>query len=227
MPSTLAGLAIFVVSLAPGLTYVMTRQRVAPQQTMSAIRETAQLICVSLFLDTAVLILFAAIRAVWPTATPDIDRLVKAPAAYLRDSYLLVWTWAVALLAVAVAIAALIGSGAARATLSKLPGLGIGPAVTPHESRVSAWWLLFQPKPGRRIHVGCSLDDGSYVSGWLAAYNTTPDDTADRDLTLAAPLHYRPKGATAAEELANTSAVVISARKITLLHVSYQVDPST
>jgi hypothetical protein len=222
MPSTLAGLAIFVISLAPGLTYVMTRQRVAPQQTMTAIRETAQLICVSLFLDIAILILFAGVRALWPSGTPDIDRLVREPAVYLRESYSLVWIWSVALLAVAVVTAALIGSGLMRGILSRLPGVGVRPAVTPHESGVSAWWLLFQEKPGRRIHVGCNLDDGSYVSGWLAAFSTTVDDTGDRDLTLAAPLRYRPKGVAVTEELANTSAVVVSARKITLLHVSYQ-----
>lgn len=222
MPSTLAGLAIFVISLAPGLTYVMTRQRVAPQQTMTAIRETAQLVCVSLFLDIAILILFAGVRALWPSGTPDIDRLVREPAVYLRESYSLVWIWSVALLAVAVVMAALIGSGLMRGILSRLPGVGVRPAVTPHESGVSAWWLLFQEKPGRRIHVGCNLDDGSYVSGWLAAFSTTVDDTGDRDLTLAAPLRYRPKGVAVTEELTNTSAVVVSARKITLLHVSYQ-----
>jgi hypothetical protein len=189
---------------------------------MSILQETAQLVCVSLVLDITVVVVFGLVRAAWPGGTPDVGRIVREPGAYLRQSYLMIGWWTLALLAVAVALAALAGSGKLRGPLSRIPWLGITPTVQPHESAASAWWLLFGEKPGRRVHVGCNLDDGSFVSGWLASYNTAIEENADRDLTLAAPIRYRAKDATTATELANTSAVLVSARKIVVLFVSYQ-----
>lgn len=215
MPSTLLGLAIFVICLAPGLAFIMARQRVAPQQTVSALRETAQLVCVSLVADVAVLAVFGVVRSVWPEHTPDVGRLVRQPGEYLRESYVSVAWWTVGLLAAATLLTWVAGSG----RLLRLVRL---PASAPHESATSAWWLLFQDKPGRRVHLGCVLDDGSYVSGWLASYNTSINESGDRDLTLAAPIRFRAKGAREATELADTSAVIISARTVALLFVSYQ-----
>ncbi|MCP2167297.1 DUF6338 family protein [Goodfellowiella coeruleoviolacea] len=215
MPSTLLGLAIFVICLAPGLAFIVARQRIAPQQTVSALRETAQLVCVSLVADVAVLALFGVLRSVWPEHTPDVGRLVRQPGEYLRESYLSVAWWTVGLLVLATLLTWLAGSGRLR-RLVRLP------PVAPHESASSAWWLLFQDRPGRRVHLGCVLEDGSYVSGWLASYNTSINETGDRDLTLAAPIRYRAKDAREATELADTSAVVVSARQVALLFVSYQ-----
>lgn len=220
MPSTLLGLAVFMICLAPGLAFIIARQRVAPQQTVSTMRETAQLVCVSLAADVVVLALFGIVRSAWPDSTPDVGRLVRGPAEYLRADYLSVLWWAVGLLAVAVFLAWSAGLGWPRRLLSFLPGVGSG--VTPHESATSAWWLLFQERPGRRVHLGCVLDDGTYASGWLASYNTSINETGDRDLTLAAPIRYRAKGTAEAVELAGTSALIISARNLVMVFVSYQ-----
>jgi hypothetical protein len=224
VPSTLIGLVVFVISLAPGLVFVVTRQRVAPQPDMSVLQETAELVCVSLLLDVVVLGGFGIVRALFPGATPDVGQLVRHTDDYLHTSYLRVALWGLALLAIAVVLAALAGAGLARKAIARIPGVRLNPATTPHESASSAWWLLFAEEPNRRVHVGCNLEDGSFVSGWLASYNTTISETADRDLTLAAPISYRAKGVADATELAGTSAVVVSARKITLLFVSYQND---
>lgn len=215
MPSTLLGLAIFVICLAPGLVFITARQRVAPQQTVSVLRETAQLVCVSIVADIAVLALFGVVRSVWPDHTPDVGRLVRQPAEYLRQSYVSVTWWAVGLLALAALLAWAAGAGGAWRLLRL-------PSTAPHESATSAWWLLFQDVPDRRVHLGCVLNDGGYVSGWLASYNTAVTETGDRDLTLSAPIRYRAKDAREATELADTSAVVVSARNVALLFVSYQ-----
>lgn len=220
MPSTLLGLAVFVICLAPGLAFIIARQRVAPQQTLSALRETAQLVCASLVADVVVLALFGIVRSAWPDHTPDVGRLVREPGEYLRAAYLSVAWWAVGLLAVAVLLAWTAGLGWWRRVLSFLPA--VRPEAAPHESGTSAWWLLFQDKPGRRVHLGCALDDGTYVSGWLASYNTSINESGDRDLTLAAPIRFRAKGAAQAVELAGTSAVIISARNVVTVFVSYQ-----
>lgn len=224
MPSTLAGLVLFVVGLAPGLVFVLAQQRVAPHQTLSTFRETTVVVCVSIAVDTAVLAAFGGLRAIWPHGTPDVGRLVRDRSVYLRESYLLVFWWSVALLVVAVALAAWVGSGAARRTLVRVPGVSLAPQADPHESRLSAWWLLFRDQPGIRVHLGCNLLDGSFVSGWLLSYSMSADDIADRDITLAAPIHYRPPGATETSELARTSAVMVSARQLSVLFVSHQTD---
>ncbi len=224
MPSTLAGLVLFVVALAPGLVFVLAQQRVAPHQTLSAFRETAVVVCVSIAVDAVVLAAFAGVRAIRPHGTPDVGRLVRDPSVYLRESYLLVFWWSVALLAVAVALAAWVGSGAARRALSRLPGVSLAAQADPHESRLSAWWLLFHDQPGVRVHLGCTLVDGSFVSGWLLSYNMSADDVADRDITLVAPIRYRPPGASEVGEVTRTSAVVVSARQLSVLFVSHQTD---
>ncbi len=213
-----------MIGLAPGLVFVLAQQRVAPHQTLSTFRETAVVVCVSIAVDVVVLVAFAGVRAIRPQATPDVGRLVRDPLLYLRESYLLVFWWSVALLAVAIALAAWVGSGAARRALSRLPGVSLAAQADPHESRLSAWWLLFRDQPGVRVHLGCNLVDGSFVSGWLLSYNMSADDAADRDITLAAPIHYRPPGASEVNEVARTSAVVVSARQLSVLFVSHQTD---
>jgi len=89
----------------------------------------------------------------------------------------------------------------------------------------SAWWRLFEEHPheGHRIYVGCTLDGGSYVAGWLFSHAIDYEETADRDLILSAPVLFRPAGAgdEEAAELANVGAVVVSARRIEHLFVSY------
>jgi hypothetical protein len=227
VPSTLAGFVLFAIGLAPGLAFVLAQQRVAPHQTLSAFRETALVVCVSLAVDVVVLAAFAVMRAITPPGTPDVGRLVREPVTYLRASYLLVFWWSVALLAVAVALAAWVGSGTARRIVSRLPGVSLAAQSDPHESRSSAWWLLFREQAGVRVHLGCTLVDGSFVSGWLLSYNMSADDVADRDISLAAPIHYRPPGASEANEVTRTSAVIVSARQLSVLFVSHQTGTST
>jgi hypothetical protein len=222
VPSTLAGFVLFIIGLAPGLAFVLAQQRVAPHQTLSTFRETALVVCVSLAIDVVVLAVFAGVRAIRPHGTPDVGRLVRDPVSYLRESYLLVFWWSVALLAVAVALAAWVGSGVARRMVSRLPGVSLAARANPHESRSSAWWLLFREKRDVRVHLGCNLVDGSFVSGWLLSYNMSADDVADRDITLAAPIYYRPPGASEVDEVARTSAVIVSARQLSVLFVSHQ-----
>lgn len=50
------------------------------------------------------------------------------------------------------------------------------------------------------------------------------DDLADRDITLVAPIRYRPPGASEVDEVTRTSAVVVSARQLSVLFVSHQTD---
>lgn len=227
MPSTLLGLVVFVVSLAPGLVFVLLRERVAPQRVLSVFRETSVVICVSLAADAVVLMIFGVLRAALPTLTPDVGQLIRTPTDYLRASYVLVSWWSLGLLVLATGIAGLVGSGALRRGLSRLPRSPVSPVSLPHEAGVSAWWLAFRNQPGSQVHVGCVLTDGSFVSGWLLSFSNQADDIADRDLTLASPIKYRPAGCDTVVEQMGVGSVVVAARQIALIFVSYVVEPES
>jgi uncharacterized protein DUF6338 len=92
----------------------------------------------------------------------------------------------------------------------------------PHESTVSAWWVLFERWPnGRNVEVICMLDDGSSVRGLFGSFNTSADDSPDRDLILQQPIFYRPLGENAKEVSLNVSAACCPARRIVSLFVAY------
>ena len=78
---------------------------------------------------------------------------------------------------------------------------------------------------GHHVHVGCTLDNGSYVSGRLRSYSQVAEDTADRDLVLSPPIKVRPPGAGEAQEIQRVSWMTISARHIVTMAVTYVRKP--
>lgn len=88
----------------------------------------------------------------------------------------------------------------------------------------SAWWRLFHEFDDSFIHVGCYLEDGSFLSGWLLSYAPDYRETADRDLTISAPVFFRPAGEADGAVLERVGAVAISARRIVSLLVTYVED---
>jgi len=97
------------------------------------------------------------------------------------------------------------------------------PPANPVTSQ-SAWWRLFHQHDDSLIHVGCHLDDGSFVSGWLLSYAADYEESGDRELTLSAPVFFRPAGAPDGVNLDGVGAVAVSARRIVSLLVSYVDD---
>jgi Family of unknown function (DUF6338) len=94
------------------------------------------------------------------------------------------------------------------------------PAAGEHQAYLSAWWLLFTANPDSRIHVGCLLDDGSYVAGILRSFNQASDDVQDRELMLTGPISYRVPGAPQTTELPGVGAAAVNARRLQLIMVS-------
>lgn len=233
MPSTTLGLVIFVISLAPGLVYILMRERVAPHTTLSAFRESAIVLCASLAADAVVLTLLAALRVAAPQVTPDVGALIRTPTEYLASHYVLVFWWSLGLLATASALAAWVGSGAARRLLSRLlqtlpaplARFRVASEATPHDANVSGWWLAFNEVPATDVHVGCALADGSFVSGYLVSHSRLVDDSPDRDLVLGPPITFRPAESDVAVQREGVGAVVVSARQIAVLFVSYVKNP--
>lgn len=224
MPTTLTGLLLFVVLLLPGFAYLVGKERHGTERRQSPFRETVAIVAASITSELVVLAVFFAIRARWPTVTPDVEALIVNSGAYLRgipghhEHYRIVAVWGIALLTAATL-------GAYLATKPKVRGLGKKLKLTgpyPHESTVSAWWVLFERWPeGRDVQVVCMLDDGSVVRGQYASFNTMAEDSPDRDLVLQKPIFYRPSGENAREVPYPVSAASCSARRIVTLFVAY------
>jgi hypothetical protein len=228
MPTTLTGLLVFVALLLPGFTYVVGKERNGTGQKATPFRETAVVFAASVTFELIILGVFAPIRTLLPTWTPDVGALIRHGGMYLRGSaghsghYGQVALWAAGMLAVAIAIAYV-------ATLPRVRTFAaerLGPY--PHHSTVSGWWLLFETwQDNRDIRVGCVLDDGSYVEGQLGSFSTDADDVPDRDLILAEPIVYRPPGKDKPAAPYESTLVCISAGRIVTMFVTYTEKPVT
>ncbi|MEO6703710.1 MAG: DUF6338 family protein [Jatrophihabitantaceae bacterium] len=228
MPTTTVGLVVFVVLLAPGLTYSVYRAASTPVQKPSPLRELGGIALRSVIWDIAALLVFGMVRVLYPANTPDVGRLARDRSAYLRDHFAYVFWWAVALLlfaCLAALGAALFASSSAGVQAFAKPPLSW---FTPRGgvSGDPAWWVLFNQYPDARVYVGVTLDDGSYLGGWVLSYSPDSDESADRELTLSGPISYRSPTAANAGNL-DVGAVAVSARRIQYLTVSYiQPDPN-
>ncbi|WP_220505533.1 DUF6338 family protein [Microbispora sp. H10830] len=217
MPTTLVGVILFVVLMLPGFAYLVGKERVGTERRTSPFRETVAIAAASVTSELAVFGLFAVVRAVRPDLTPNVGQLIQHPETYAPVHYEELIGWGVGLLLAAVALAR-------AATWPRLRNSVVVRRLFgayPHESTVSAWWILFrQWAPGTKVSVGCHLDDGSYVSGKLETFNTLADDSQDRDLIIRGPVQFRPDNKSELEEL-DCGAVSIPGRRIVLMTVRH------
>lgn len=225
MPTTLVGLLLFVVVLAPGFCYLLRQEHARGARTVSPFRETVTLVVISLGCAAAIGVTFGILRILLPSYTPDIGAFVRDPASYARAHYASLAWWGLSLLIASCLLAVTLASteiGAwTAAAIRRIPGVRrLAPPTNPVTFH-SAWWRLFHQHTDCLIHVGCHLDDGSFVSGWLLSYAADYDETGDRELTLSAPVFFRPAGERGGGNLEGVGAVAISARRIVSLLVSY------
>jgi hypothetical protein len=226
IPSDLTGLLLFAVLLLPGFAYNSVRARRRPIRQLTSLQETVIIVLASLVALLVTGIVFAVIRALLPGVTPDIRALLFSTRHYLRAHYVRTAWWVIAFMAAA------IGGAIAVAGIQSSERVGRGRylrwlGAPPDPSTQSGWWIAFTsgPPEPHRVHVGCTLDDGSYVSGWLKSFSQVAEDTADRDLVLRAPISVRPLGAATAQEVPRVQLMTISARHIVTTSVAYVRKP--
>jgi hypothetical protein len=206
IPSSLWGLVLFVVLLAPGLAYVLRHERVVPARSHTAFRESLRVVFVSVACLVATGLLATGIRAVVPERTPDLHTLILNPGGHWRNHHVELAWWAFAF----VVFATVLGAVAAdRRVVRSVHRLARRPvirwvtgAADTDISSASAWYRVMhifddgapQPKPPRDshglIHVGAAMDDGTYVEGRMVMFNVAADEDADREMLLSAPLHF-------------------------------------
>ena len=225
LPSTLVGLLLFILLLTPGFAYVLRTERTVPSRQFTTFRETMRVVVASIFCLASTGVIFAIVQLLTSGVTPDVAQLIRAPARYVRQEFIQIAWWSLSALGIATFIGVMIAdprlatqlrSAGHHRTLRWLTGF----SDTDIRMR-SAWDLVFNmhaDQPGR-IRVGAQMDDGSYISGYLRHFSVDPEDTADRDLVLQAPLQLT----TCAHETLNLSYnyCILSARRFVRLDVQH------
>lgn len=218
MPTTLTGLLTFVILLLPGFAYLVGKERNGTERHTSPFRETVAVVAASVTSELAILVVFAIVRWSWPSGTPDVGALIRNGGAYLSGSnahpghYAKVAIYTIIMLAFAITFAYV-------ATWPKVRRWPKG--AYPHDSAVSAWWLLFERWPGKRnVQVTCTLDNGWAIRGGMQSFNNSADDSPDRDLILKTPIEYRQPGEAEWHSF-NARYACMSAGHIVIMFVSY------
>lgn len=183
MPTTLVGLFIFLVLLAPGLVFIFALEHRLPGRQFSVFRETASVAAVGAGCDALVLIFFAIFRTIFPRATPDIGSIFRDPATYWHSHYQAILLWGFGLFLGACAIGALLGTFWNSDFFSEKSG----------------WWEVFvdayrEVGEAKSVVVFCELSDQTLVAGCLRSFNTDPRDIGDRDIVLQSPIYRRLPG---------------------------------
>lgn len=209
MPTTIAGVFLFVGFITPGFLNYLQRRKRTPQRQLSSLTELATFLSVSIAINLFVAGIFSLIRYFLPNHTPNVELLLSDGTKYIFPRVGYVALWSIFLFFLSCAIAVWVGIH---------PGK-IGEFITPRKVDISAWYELFESAPTEsQVYVGCDLNDGSYVGGLLLWYNTDIDEVVDRDLILVEPLTLKIDGEKSMSEFKN---IILSARNISRIYVSY------
>jgi hypothetical protein len=214
MPTTPLALLLFIALLAPGFAFALARERDVPERRVSVFRETTAIALASVTFNALVLVLFAILRTVLPNRTPDVGELIRKPREQIPAKYDQFALWAFGLLVVSILLAYTSARFLRWWGGRKFRSRG-------GASLRSAWYLLAEQHPDRRLFASCILDDGSYVAGNVKTYNWGDEEDADRDLGLDGPtIDYRAAGETEITKWP-VGAALVSARNIRVLAFSF------
>jgi Family of unknown function (DUF6338) len=218
VPSTLAGVLLFVALLAPGFVYLERRESRHAGIRYTALRETSLVVVTSLATLAVSLSLFGLLRLVFPDRTPDIGKYVRDGSAYAQDHYLEALLWAAGILGFACLLAWLYAVPPERlAKVLGKPKAGGGLSAWVNRQRgsgpiaqISGWTMALDKLPDTQQWLDVVLIDGTSMHGMRGSHSTQIEETIDRDLLLAAPITVRPPGGDW-EPLSKAGVVVVSA----------------
>jgi len=215
VPTSIVGLIVFVGFLVPGFVHYTQRRSRVPQRSPSALVETANLVTVSVATNAVVFVLFASWRSLVPKHSPDVRRLIVEGWQYSADRLPYLGFWVAGLL---------LGSSALAFVLGIRPVWleSFSARFAPTLVDASTWYHVFEAGPAESyVWVGCDLRDGAWVAGALDWYSTEIDETADRELAIAGPIEFRAADASEGRTIDGYQRLVISAREIVRLYVTY------
>lgn len=224
MPASIGGFVLFVVLLAPGFVYVWRRERLVPRASLSPFRETTEIVLASVAGGVTAVAGLAVVRVIFPGIAPDVGRFVREGGGYIKEDYRLVAVWTLVMI-LGACWCTFWAAGPKERTLQVLsrlrkprPAATNGWVISPS----SRWWEMFREevRPGERVWVQCTLEDGTYLAGALGSFSAETDETGDRDLVLVGPVDYRGPGEDDVTNLDDVS-VIVSAKRVLYLGVTY------
>lgn len=226
MPSTALGVVLLIVFALPGYTYQRAVEKRASEHVLTVFHELLAILFAGVIVNVITGMVIASAATAMEVPRPDVRALILKPGAYTADHVGLMGFWLLALAAGANCVAYAAGTGLLVRALPQRWAAVLAARTVSSDPQQSAWWRLFQQHRNLIQYVTCTLDDGSYVAGRLYSHSRSATEGPDRDLVLSGDISYRPAGANAAfEELADINAVVVSARHIVLLTISYVEPP--
>ncbi|MFC8201884.1 DUF6338 family protein [Streptomyces sp. NPDC057298] len=228
MPTNVAGLVLLVVLALPGYVYHRAVDRHVPARLYTALQELMSIVFVSVAIDAGVIALLVSGNLLGLWYAPDFSALLTQPGPYVNRHFSETVLWSSAALLIAVAVAYALGCRWWARCLPNAWASRWQERSRSLEPQKSAWWLLFREHPDAVVHLGCVLEDGSYLAGQLHSFSRSPVENGDRELTLRGDISYRAPGDSDAAVLPRVNAVAISARQLVFVTVSYlPADPSS
>lgn len=227
MPTTAVGFLLTIVFALPGYVYHRISLRRRPERVDTAVQELLSIVFVGVAIDFGTVALLALGAGVLPLRTPNLSRLIVDPGGYSAAHLSLVAGWGVAFLVTTIGLAVLLALEPWARFLPVTWRRWRSDRARRVGEQQSSWWLLFHEHPNATIHVGCALDDGSYVSGRLHNYSKAANENGDRELALSGEIFYRPPDDPKGGVLPAVNAVSISARRLVLLTVTYVMPDQT
>lgn len=218
LPTTVVGIVLFLVFLLPGFTFALSRERHRPVRRLSAFRETAWTVLASSVAFLIAVGLFLVCALIWAPVSSLGRAALSNPEAYFAEHPL----WSIGVVGGYIAVAGVLswiaGSPAPRIIWRKIRKSDvIDPAA-------SSWWVLFEQHPTLEKLVGVTLTDGTWIGGTLRSWSRDAEESADRDLTIQAPIFIRNPGSKKTQPVADAGAMAISARNVLYLTVEYSAN---
>lgn len=227
MPSTLTGVALFVVLLTPGFIFLQRREQFHSGVTYTTLRETSLVLVASLASLLTSLAFLAPVRLLIPAHTPDVGGYVRQFDRQIKAHYVEAAAWSLAILVLASTLAFLAAAPplwvekVVRRTGRNAAADWIhGWRGTSRIDSVSGWAKAKSLYPDHEQWVDVMLTDGSFVHGRLFSANPQLDETSDRDLLISSPVSARrPNGELVA--MPDWGLVAINASKINYIAWKY------
>lgn len=216
MPTTIAGIALYIFSLFPGVAFIFAREGHQPTAKRSVLRESATIVLVSTICE----VLLALILVLVSIFVPDVARVIKeslsGDLSWSRDNFQTVAIGIVGFLGLATTLGFFAGGKAVHdAGLHRL----WDNSLVARDS--SAWGAAFTKFPNAKVLLGIELKSGGYLQGYLFAFDNSADPEPHRAITLSGEIKFRPDGESKLAETEGFGLVIVEAMDIELLYVAY------
>jgi hypothetical protein len=216
MPTTLAGIALYVFSLFPGIAFLFAREGHRPTAKRSVLRESATIVLVSTICDLLVALVLAAASLFVPEFHRVIRATLENDLTWARDNFPLALLGMAGFLAVSTALGFALGS-------KKVHDAGLhqlwDSSLVERDS--SAWGAAFTKFDNTKVLLGIELKGGGYLQGYLFAFDNSADPEPHRTITLSGVIQYRAPGSTDLSPTDGFELVIVEAQDIEMIFIAY------